>query len=98
MDYLILYKILESLSAEIYSLSTKIVAKMSHGVSDTSTTTVFLNSPKNSTQSPGVPASSKVSPTAKFVEAPNDDMKLYPSVRDSLKIMNLTRFMEPSTP
>ncbi|KAM3183891.1 hypothetical protein ACTXT7_009443 [Hymenolepis weldensis] len=49
----------ERLSTEISILTANIEAKMSPYVSNTSNTTVFLNSSKNSTENPVVPVSPK---------------------------------------
>ncbi|VDL59987.1 unnamed protein product [Hymenolepis diminuta] len=81
---------LESLSAEIKVLSANIKAKMSSEESDTSTTTVSLNSYKNSTQSPVAPVSSKMLPTVTLVQAVDDDMKLLLSVCYRLNIKSKT--------
>ncbi|VUZ42731.1 unnamed protein product, partial [Hymenolepis diminuta] len=61
-------------------------------------TTVYPNSSKDSASSPAVPASPKVSPTSTPVEIADDDMKLHPSGRSSVKVTNLMHFMEYSLP
>ncbi|VUZ43062.1 unnamed protein product [Hymenolepis diminuta] len=59
---------------------------------------LFLNSYENPTQSSVAPVSLKVLPTAALVQAVNDKMKLHLSVRDGVKVMNLTHTMEFSKP
>ncbi|VUZ48718.1 unnamed protein product [Hymenolepis diminuta] len=54
-------------------------------VSYTSQTTLPPKFSKNSTQSPVVPVSLKVFSTVIKIRAVDDSMKLYPSVRDSLR-------------
>ncbi|KAM3172230.1 hypothetical protein ACTXT7_014974 [Hymenolepis weldensis] len=72
--------------------------KISHDISNAFGTTVSPHSSKNSTQLPVAPASPKMLPTTTPVEAANDDMKLYPSVRDNAKATNFTHSMESFMP
>ncbi|VUZ42595.1 unnamed protein product, partial [Hymenolepis diminuta] len=64
--------------------------KLSPNVSNTFKTTISLNSSKNSTQSVIVP----VSPKMLLVQATNGDMRSYPSVKNSVKVINLTLSMK----
>lgn len=70
---------------------------MSPDISNTSTTTVSLNS-KNVTQYPVVLVFPKVLPTAALVQVASDNMKLQSSVRDCVKVTNLTHSMVSSIP
>ncbi|KAM3182647.1 hypothetical protein ACTXT7_011886 [Hymenolepis weldensis] len=65
-------------------------------VPNTSNNTFSTNSSENSVQSPVVHVSPWVLPTP--VQAANADMKLPPSVRDSVKVTNLTHSVEFSMP
>lgn len=72
-----------------------IEAKYSPGVPNASAATVSHPSTNKSTQSPVVPVSSEVQgrrglPTATLVQAVNDDMRLHQSVRECVKMSNLT--------
>ncbi|KAM3173497.1 hypothetical protein ACTXT7_012393 [Hymenolepis weldensis] len=75
----------------------KIKAKMSSNVSKTSTITVSLNS-KHSSQSPVAPVPPKVSSTAIPVEVTIDNLKLLPSVGDTVKLTGFTHSMESFMP
>ncbi|VUZ53549.1 unnamed protein product [Hymenolepis diminuta] len=66
---------------------------MSPDISNLSITTGSPYSVKTS-QSPVVSISPKLPPTATFIEAAYDDVKLHSSIGDSVKLMNLTHFME----
>ncbi|KAM3170981.1 hypothetical protein ACTXT7_017530, partial [Hymenolepis weldensis] len=61
-----------------------------------STAAVSSNSPNNSTQCPVVPVPLKVLPNAILVQAVSEDVKLLPSVRDSVKVASLKHSMESS--
>ncbi|VUZ46669.1 unnamed protein product, partial [Hymenolepis diminuta] len=65
--------------------------------SDTSTTTVSLNS-KSSIQALVVSVSPKELPTVTLVQAANDEVKSHPSVRNSVKVTNLSQSIESSIP
>lgn len=70
---------------------------MSPDASYSSTIIVSPNSSTNSTQSLVLPVSAKVLSTATLAEAINDNVKLQPSMRDSVKLLyNLTYSMKPS--
>lgn len=76
----------ESLIAEINVLSAKIEAEISRHVSSISTTTVSLNSSKNSAPSPVVPVSPTVLPKATPVEAASDETMLHTIIKDQREI------------
>ncbi|VUZ50725.1 unnamed protein product [Hymenolepis diminuta] len=69
-------------------------AKMSPNFSSTSTTAISLNSPENSTQSPVVPVSPKVF-LFQLVQVANENMRLYPSVRDIVKCPSNNQCQNP---
>lgn len=73
---------------------------LSSNIYNTSAITFSLNSSSNSAQSPLVPVSPKpkVLAIATLVQATNDDMKLHSSVRESVKVKNLTHSIESAMP
>lgn len=87
-----LYKIFESLSTEINTLS----AQMSFDASNTSNTTISLSFSKNSTQSLFAPISPepKVLLAAVPVQEAKEDVNLHPLVRGSIKVTDFTQSME----
>lgn len=76
VDYSILYKMFGSLSAELKVLSAKLNLNV--------TTTVSHASTKN------CPLSPMMLSTATYFEAASDYMKLYSSVKESVKVTNLS--------
>ncbi|KAM3187694.1 hypothetical protein ACTXT7_001807 [Hymenolepis weldensis] len=50
----------------------------------------------NPTQSPDVPIFPKIFPTVTLVQAANNDMKLYLTIEDSVKVANLAQPLESS--
>ncbi|VUZ47099.1 unnamed protein product [Hymenolepis diminuta] len=71
---------------------------MSPDVSNISTTTVSLYSSKHSVQSPVELVSPMVLTATSSVQVANDNMKLHPSLRDSVKVANLMHSVESSMP
>ncbi|VUZ44550.1 unnamed protein product [Hymenolepis diminuta] len=74
-------------------------ARYSPDVPNASPATVSHPSTNRSTQSPVIPVSPKVHgrrglPTATLVQAANDDMRLHQSVRECVKMSNLTHSAE----
>lgn len=71
---------------------------MSPDVSNLSNTSVSIDFSGNSTLPSVALVSSKVPPTETSVQAASDDMNLYLSVRDSVKVTRLIHSMESSMP
>ncbi|KAM3178088.1 hypothetical protein ACTXT7_003280 [Hymenolepis weldensis] len=87
----ILCKIFESFLAEINILPAKIETKMSPDVFNTSKATVFQILLY-------LPVSSDALSTTTHAEAANNEMKLQLSLRDDVKVVNLTHSTELSMP
>lgn len=63
-----------------------------------STTTATLNPSDNSTQSRVASLTPRGLPTVTLVQVANNDTKSHPSVRNSVKITNLTHSMQSCMP